>query len=201
MERVSLSVGLEFEKFPTEVWCEGNSALLNGKLACIVGSREVSKQGIRRAREVSSLLGQYGYTLVSGLALGVDTIVHETALAGGYPTIAVLPTPIEKIYPLENSKLAHEIVKGGGLLVSEYESGTKTQKWHFLARNRLMVGLCEFVVIVEAQPKSGTTYSASCAAELGRGIYVFPGSEGANLLISEGADSVLELYGRLALMS
>lgn len=194
-----LDRGHEYEKFPREVWCEGNEGLLSKKLVCIVGSRKMSSVGKRNAIDVVQLLGKYGYVLVSGLAMGIDTVVHRAALDGGFSTIAVLPTSIDHVYPTENLPLAREIVDKGGLLVSEYAKDTRTQKWHFLARNRLMVGLSDMVIIVEAEPNSGTTYSASCAAELGKNIYVFPGSRGGDLLIDEGTDSIRELYSRLAL--
>lgn len=165
----------------------------------IVGSRKVSTYG----REVTARLGrelaELGVVIVSGLAFGVDSIAHQAALDAGGLTIAVLPGPIEKIYPASHRQLAANIVKRGGALVSEYPTGTEPFPANFIARNRIISGLSDTLLVTEAALKSGSLHTAHFALEQGKDVLAVPGnissptSVGTNNLLKSGATPVTGL--------
>lgn len=188
----------KYEKYPNEVYGIGDSKLLTNRLIAVVGSRETSKRGREMAKVVVKGLVDMGVVVVSGLAVGIDTCAHNAALENNGKTIAVLAHGLDMIYPKENKGLANGIVDKGGLLVSEYSIGVGVQKWQFLARNRLMVGLCDAVVIIEAQKNSGSTATAGFAGELGKELFVVPGSPGCDDLILDGANHIDQLWEYLA---
>jgi len=134
--------------------------------------------------------------IVSGLALGVDCLAHEAALEAGGLAIAVLPGPLERIIPATNRRLAQAILEKGGALVSEYAADTHAYKQNFIARNRLMSGLAQAVLITEAAEKSGSLHTANFALQQGRDVLAVPGSifnkgsVGTNNLIKTGATPV-----------
>lgn len=158
----------------------------------IVGSRKSSVTGIEAARELGRSLGERGVTVVSGLALGIDAASHDGALMGGGPTIGVLGCGIDVVYPKSNRGL-FEKVRGGGAIVSEYYLGEAPLAWRFPARNRIIAGLCETIVVVEAADKSGALITARHALDSGRDVWAVPGPihaaecQGSNKLLSEGA--------------
>jgi DNA processing protein len=131
--------------------------------------------------------------IVSGLALGVDALAHQAALEAGGLTIAVLPSPIEQIAPRSHQQLAEAIVANGGALVSEYPNGAETFRTNFVARNRLVAGLSDAVLITEAALKSGSLHTARFALEQGKDVLAVPGNitnpiaEGTNNLLRAGA--------------
>lgn len=159
----------------------------------IVGSRNISPYGTRVTTELASQLAARGIVIVSGLALGVDGTAHRAALEAGGLTLAVLPSPIDHVVPASHQRLAQRIVESGGALISEYSPGQPPHKQNFIARNRLMSGLADVVVITEAAAKSGSLYTARYALEQGRDVLAVPGpvysrgSVGANTLIKTGA--------------
>ncbi len=166
----------------------------------VVGSRIPSAYGKQVTPKLTEELARNGFTIISGLALGIDGLAHEAALRVGGKTIAVLGTGIDEksIYPYLHKNLANRIVESGGALISEYEAGTKPERYHFPARNRIIVGLSKGIVVVEAKEKSGALITARLAVENNRDVFAVPGpitsqySYGPNSLIRAGAKPVLD---------
>ncbi len=158
----------------------------------LVGSRKASATGIEAARTLGRALGERGVCVVSGLALGVDAAAHEGALEAGGPTVGVLGCGIDVVYPRSNRGL-FKGVRGNGALVSEYYLGEAPLAWRFPARNRIIAGLCDAVVVIEAPQKSGALITARHALECGRDVWAVPGPLGApecrgsNRLLADGA--------------
>jgi DNA processing protein len=159
----------------------------------VVGSRKVTIYGRRTTEKIAYNLALNKIVIVSGLALGVDTIAHQACLKAGAPTIAVLANGLDKIYPITNANLAQQIISQKGSLVSEFPLGTLPLKQHFPRRNRIISGLCQAVLITEAALKSGSLLTANHALEQNRDVFAIPGSiynqnsEGTNSLIKQGA--------------
>ena len=189
------------------------------KTVAIVGSRHNTKYGEEIAYQLAYELGKRGAIVISGLAYGIDSIGHRGCLDAGGTTIAVLGTPIDQIYPRNHTALAHEIVEKGGAIISEYaprtqnyqdstlapgeyisDTGRRTQdpKTSFLYRNRLISGLSDIVVVVEAAEKSGSLNTATHAIAQGKEVFAVPGnitnpySQGCNKLIRQGAIPYIE---------
>lgn len=167
--------------------------LLERPTVAIVGSRKVTPYGQLVTSKLARALAEQGIVIISGLALGVDAIAHQAALEAGGLTIAVLPSPIEQIAPRSHVGLAQRIVQGGGALLSEYPADSPTFRQNFIARNRLVAGLADAVLITEAALKSGSLHTARFALEQGKDVLAVPGnitsptSEGANNLLRAGA--------------
>ena len=159
----------------------------------IVGTRKATAQGKFLARNVAEQLARRGMVIVSGLAMGIDTAAHEGALRAQGKTIAVLPCGLDSIYPRQNERLAREICKAGGALVSEYTPETQALQYRFLERNRIVSGLSIATIIIEAPSASGALVTARLAGEQGREVFVFPGPHnhpnyiGSHALIRDGA--------------
>lgn len=178
----------------TPAWLFARGALTPADAHCIaiVGTRNVTEYGRGLAHRFGLEFARAGWTVVSGLARGIDTAAHRGALDGGGRTIAVTACGLDLVYPPENRDLMLEIERSGAVL-SEWAPGTPPANWHFPARNRLISGLSCAVVVVEAQPKSGALISASFAVEHGREVFAVPGnvhkpqSHGPHQLIREGA--------------
>lgn len=158
------------------------------KAIAVVGSRSASFRGEALTKKFVKEFVKKGYTIISGLARGIDGVAHKTALAEGGRTIAVLGSGLDIIYPPENKALAAEIIKHGAL-VSPYPPGTKPFPKNFLARNRIIVELSRAVLIVEGKRRSGTLSTASWAANEGVDVFAIPGSDATDFLIGEGAIS------------
>jgi len=162
----------------------------------IVGTRKISNYGKQTTRLFAEALAEAGITIISGLALGVDGLAHQIALEKGTRTIAVLGSGLNIIYPPVHQKLAQEIIKSGGAVISEYSPNTTPTKKTFPARNRIVSGLSLGVLIIDAPKKSGALITARTAIEQGREVFVVPGrindfnSEGCNYLIKIGAHLV-----------
>lgn len=160
----------------------------------IVGARNASTAGIKMTRMLAGDLGERGYTVVSGLARGIDTAAHRASLGTG--TIAVLAGGLDRIYPDENIPLAHDILDNGGALITEMPLGWEPRSRDFPRRNRLVSGLSLGIVVVEAAKRSGSLITARLALEQNRDVFAVPGSpldpraEGGNLLIQQGAKLV-----------
>lgn len=181
--------------------------LLRRPCVAIVGSRAVTPYGRQATEHFAAKLAEQGVVIISGLALGVDAIAHEAALQAGGLTIAVLPGSVEKPYPAVNRQLADTILARGGAIVSEYPPGTTSFKQNFIARNRLVAGVADAVLITEAASGSGSLHTARFAARQGRDVLAVPGnitspaSVGTNSLIKRGAiavtsyKDVLQIFG------
>jgi DNA processing protein len=191
---------------PPVVWLSGDAALLHHPSLAIVGSRRASPQGLQDARAFAKLLGEGGLTIVSGLALGIDGAAHEGALGTLGRTIAVLAHGLDRIYPPEHRGLGHRIAQEG-LLLSEYPLQTSALKYHFPERNRIISGLSQGVLVVEASVGSGSLITAQHALEQGREVMAIPGSihspfsKGCHQLIRQGAtlvETVHDVWSQLA---
>jgi DNA processing protein len=162
----------------------------------IVGTRSPSDYGRRWARRLSVALAQVGFTIVSGLAEGIDTEVHQSCLDVGGRTIAVLGTGVDVVYPSFNRKLSNQIAQQG-LLISEFPAGTQPDRTHFPRRNRIIAGLSRATLVIEAPQKSGSLITARLANEYGREVYALPGTldnqraKGCLTLLSQGAQIIL----------
>lgn len=163
-----------------------------GPAVALVGSRKASVNGIDAARKLGRALGERGVCVASGLALGIDAAAHEGALEAGGPTLGVLGCGIDLVYPKSN-RLLYEGVREAGALVSEYYLGEAPLRWRFPARNRVISGLSDSVVVVEAAEKSGALITARHAADAGRDVWAAPGPlgfpecRGSNRLLADGA--------------
>lgn len=178
---------------PVLLFCRGEIGLLHNRLAAVVGSREMSVRGRQAVRKIVPKLTGEGIGIVSGLAIGTDSFVHDICLFVGGQTVAVLPSPLDSIYPKRNVGLAKKIVEAGGCLVSEYPRGVVIERKNFLERNRLVAGLCERVVVTEAGRYSGSISTPNFAIDQGREVWCYPArkgelnSEGILALIEDGA--------------
>ena len=191
---------------PPLLWALGDVALLNQPAVAMVGARNASSLGIRMARRLATGLCEAGFTVVSGLARGVDAAAHEAALEGGGGTVAVMAGGIDVLYPAENASLARDIA-ARGCRISEHPPGLEPQARHFPLRNRIVAGLSRAVVVVEAAAKSGSLITAKAALDYGRDVMAVPGhpfdarASGCNMLIRDGAllargpQDVLEALG------
>ncbi len=197
---------------PISLYIKGNKKILNEKNIGIVGCRDCSDYGKNAAKYFAYNLTKENFNIVSGLAKGVDSYAHwgtifanddikeykncgKSNISCG-KTIAVLGNGLDMIYPKENIELANEIIKSGGLIISEYPCGTRPEKINFPARNRIISGISQGIIVVEAKEKSGTLITVDFALEQGRDVFVVPGninsinSVGTNELIKQGAKLV-----------
>lgn len=191
---------------PAILYVKGNTSILNDFAISIIGCRECSEYGKKIAKEISFKLSQYNINIISGMAKGIDSYAHIGCLNAKGKTIAVLGNGLDRVYPKENIGLYNEIIKTGGAVISEYIIGTKPEKMNFPARNRIVSGLSNGIVVVEAKEKSGTLITVDFALEQGKNVFVVPGnitsdnSRGTNGLIKQGAkmitcvDDILEEY-------
>ncbi len=160
-----------------DLYVRGTLQVSDKRSVAIVGTRRPTVYGIETARRITEAAVSSGYTVVSGLARGIDTEAHRTALRSGGRTIAVLGNGIERIYPEENHWLADEISQNGAV-ISEFDPGVPPRKQNFPIRNRTVVQLSESVVVIEAPEKSGSLITAGIALSLGKKVYVVPGRIG-----------------------
>lgn len=201
---------------PKKLYFAGQVPDYERKFLCVVGSRKYSSYG---KEVVSSLLADlrgFPITIVSGLALGIDSIAHRLAMQNNLPTIAVPGSGLspQALHPASHAQLAEEIVDSGGTLLSEYEPEFKATQWSFPQRNRIMAGMSHATLIIEAEQKSGTMITAKLTTEYNRELLCVPGSifspmsEGPNMFLRLGAtlvrsgDDILEALGvgKLALV-
>ncbi|WP_457665633.1 DNA-processing protein DprA [Thiolapillus sp.] len=180
---------------PLGLFLLGQPASLYAPQIAMVGSRNPSRGGEQTAQEFARHFARSGIAVTSGLALGIDTASHRGALSGGGPTLAVMATGLDRVYPASNRDLAHEIADNGAL-VSEFPPGTSPRRGHFPRRNRIISGLSLGVLVVEAALKSGSLITARLAGEQNREVFAIPGSihnplaRGCHRLIREGAKLV-----------
>ncbi len=191
---------LEIPEPPKTIFYEGvlPERHKDTKVIAVVGSRRHTRYGKEVTQKLVSFLAPYPCVIVSGLALGIDSIAHKIALEVKLPTIAVPGSGIayKNIYPSLHKQLAKDILSSGGALVSEFTPETKAAPWTFPQRNRIMAGLCDAVLVVEAEEKSGTLITARLALEYNKTVLAVPGnidsptSSGTNWLIRQGATPI-----------
>lgn len=185
----------EIKNYPKTLYYIGRPQLLRSRCAAVVGSRTCTAYGRNMGKAIGRTLAQHGITVVSGMAAGIDACAHEGALEAGDDTIAVLGCGPDICYPRENQPL-RDVIARRGLILSEYEPGEGPETYHFPQRNRIISGLSELVVVVQARARSGALITAELAAEQGREILAVPGNIdsqynlGTNQLIRDGATAI-----------
>lgn len=194
---------------PLLLYVRGNKEILTKDCLSVVGTRRHTEYGKRSAQDLVSSMARAGFAIVSGLALGIDALAHQTALDEHAPTIAVLGSGLSDavMYPPQNRKLAKRILDEGGAIISEFPADQRAQLWTFPQRNRIISGMSKGVLVIEGDMKSGTMITAREAADQGRDVFAVPGpiyaskSQGTNYLIQKGAklvtcsQDILEAYG------
>jgi len=178
---------------PKKLYVCGNVNILNNDGIAIIGCRNCSRYGAIVTRKIAFLLAKKKFNIISGLARGIDTNAHIGTLNSNGTTIAVLGSGLDNIYPHENIEVAKKIVNSGGAVITEYPLGTKPIPKNFPKRNRIISGLADSIIVVEAKKKSGALITVDFALEQGKSVYAVPGdinrltSIGTNELIKEGA--------------
>lgn len=194
---------------PPILYAKGNLHWLNTIGIAVVGSRNASPQGEKNAEDFSQALAHHGYTIISGMALGVDGAAHRGALKANGATIAVVGTGLDIVYPAKHRELAHQIAERG-LILSEFPLGTPSKAQNFPRRNRIISGLSVGCLVVEANVQSGSLITARLAAEQGREVFAIPGSihspvsKGCHQLIKQGAklvDDIQDIVDELGIIS
>ena len=182
---------------PSQLFYRGSlDGFANRPRLAVVGSRRASPYGMAVTTKLVSELARQGVVIVSGLALGIDSIAHKAALDSGGTTVAVLACGVDRIYPASHTALGNQILSNGGALISEYPEGTEPLPFQFIARNRIISGLSDAVLVTEAAEKSGSLHTANFALDQGRTVLAVPGninspySVGTNNLIKSGALTV-----------
>lgn len=182
---------------PAVLYRAGDAAAFETPAVAIVGTRRATGYGRSAAQELADELARAGVTVVSGLAIGIDGEAHAAALAAGGRSVAVLPSPLDRIYPPRHRELAARLAAEGGALLSELAPGHSPGRPDFARRNRIIAGLAQAVVVVEAPDHSGALLTAAAASELGREVYAVPGpidslaSRGCNRLIADHLASLV----------
>lgn len=181
---------------PKQLYAKGNIELLKTNIISMIGSRACSENGIKLAQQFSKGLVYQGLTIASGMAIGIDTIAHQTTLQEKGKTIAVLGNGFQHIFPKENIELYQQIVENDGLVITEYPPKVEAKSNNFLERNRIVSGLALGILVVEAMYRSGTSVTARLAKQQGRKVFALPhevgdkNGIGTNRLIQEGAKIV-----------
>ena len=183
----------KIRKPPKRLYALGNIDLLYKDSFGIIGSRRITEYGIKNCEFFTQELALRDIPIVSGLAKGTDTVTHRTSIKCNGFTIAVLGCGLNKIFPKENEKLFKEIVEKGGLVITEYEEDVEADKNNFPERNRIIAGISEGILVIEASSRSGTSITARNATEQGKKVFALPGrldsiqGIGVNNLIKKGA--------------
>ncbi|MBR6504679.1 MAG: DNA-processing protein DprA [Clostridia bacterium] len=181
---------------PIVLYIKGDETILNNIGLAIIGCRMCSKYGEMISKKFAKELQTFNVNIISGLARGIDSYAHIGCLDGKGKTIAVVGTGLDTVYPKENEILEKKIIESGGAIVSEYIVGTRPEKENFPKRNRIISGLADGVLVVEAKEKSGTFITVDFALEQGKNVFAIPGnilsntSKGTNELIKQGAKIV-----------
>jgi DNA processing protein len=185
----------ELPQPPKELFFIGQMPNPENKLLCVVGSRRYTQYGSEACKKIISGLAGYPITIVSGLALGIDSIAHKAALDAGLQTVAVPGSGLDPsvLYPRSHVRLAEKIIESGGGLMSEFKSMQKAAPWTFPQRNRIMAGLSDAILVIEAEEKSGTLITSRLATEYNKDVFAVPGSifspqsNGPHMLLRLGA--------------
>ena len=196
---------------PKQLYVRGNIELLYKPGIAIIGSRKCTKYGEKMAKKFAQELSLEGFTIISGLAIGIDSFAHIGSIEGTGKTIAVLPSGFNNVYPEENKKLFEEIIKNGGLVLTEYDEDVKADSKKFLERNRIVSGLAVGTLVIEGGHRSGTSVTAKTTQKQGKEVFCIPSSleneKGItpNKLIKEGAtlvtkvDDIVKKYSNINL--
>ncbi|TES97306.1 DNA-protecting protein DprA, partial [Patescibacteria group bacterium] len=188
----------EIHAFPPLLYYKGKQIDFKKPFVAVVGTRKSSPEGVKATEKLVKELVQQGIGIVSGMAFGIDSVAHKTALENGGTTVAVLACGLDQVYPRSNASLAQEIAKNG-ILLSEFPIGTLPLKENFPRRNRLISGLALGTLVTEAGEKSGALITASYALEQNREVFTIPYNldhkqgRGCNLLIQSGAKLVTKV--------
>ena len=183
---------------PICLYIRGNKEILNNKSISIVGCRKATDYGRKVARDFAYNISKQDINIISGLAIGIDSEAHLGAVEANKKTVAILGNGLDTVYPKENIILSQKILDSGGTIISECPLGTKPKKENFPARNRIISGMSNGLLVVEAKEKSGTLITVDFALEQGRDVFVVPGnivsenSVGTNDLIKQGAKLVTD---------
>lgn len=189
----------EIKKNPKLLYVKGNISLLNKPSIAIVGSRNYSEYGKRMTKKFTKELVNEGFSIVSGLALGIDMFAHEECIYSGGKTVAVIASGFNHIFPEENKLLYEKILKTGGCVITEYSPDIEAKKEYFPTRNRLISGLSLGTLVIEASYRSGTSITARYCIEQNRKLFCIPNSIesknaiGTNNLIKKGANLVTDI--------
>jgi DNA processing protein len=176
---------------PVLLYYKGQAALNAQRMVAVVGTRGCTRQGVRFTEEIVAQLAAYSVTIISGLAIGIDTVAHQSALQSGLPTLAVLPLGLDAIYPAINRPLAREILRSQGGLLTESMTKNKGDTYLFPRRNRIVAGCCDTALIIESGIKGGSLITAGLASDYGREVFALPGrpsdpkSQGCHRLIKQ----------------
>ena len=187
---------LKLKSPPLNLYVEGNFELLNKEIIAIVGSRNCSEYGWKQAKKFSTALSQNGICIISGLAIGIDSISHISAMNNVGRTIAVLGAGFNNIYPKENKELFNKILENNGCVISEYPPEEKVNTKNFQRRNEIISALAFGVLVIEAGYRSGSTITANLAFKQGEKVFSIPSNIdsklgiGTNSLIQKGAKLV-----------
>lgn len=188
---------------PVLLYSKGNADLNNQRIVSIVGTRNATDYGKQLCKQLLEDLQQYQVLVVSGLALGIDVAAHKESLRLDIPTVGVLGHGLDRLYPNQNRPVADKMLLNGGLL-SEYPSGTKPDRENFPQRNRIVAGMADVTVVIEAGIKGGALITAEIANSYNRDVFAFPGritdeySEGCNFLIRNNKAGLLTCAADLA---
>ncbi len=183
---------------PNQLYIAGTLPAERHPTVAIVGSRKPTPYGIEVTHRLAFELARNGVVVVSGLAYGVDAVAHKAALEAGGTTIAVLAGGLHRVYPAAHLGLAKDIIQNSGAVISEQEQGVEAHKYHFLARNRIVSGLADAVIVTEATDRSGTFSTVAHALNQNKEVFAVPGpitsllSAGPNRLLQQGAHVALE---------
>jgi DNA processing protein len=174
---------------PTLLYYKGEADLNASHIVAVIGTRNKTDYGRQLTEQLIRDLASLNVLVVSGLALGIDTIAHKAALKNNLPTVGVLAHGLDKLYPAENTTLAKDIIKQGGGLLTEFRRKTKPDKHNFPTRNRVVAGICDAIVVVETDMKGGSMITAGLGNDYHKDVFAFPGrttdnkSTGCNHLI------------------
>lgn len=188
----------DIKNAPLELYVDGDISCLDMPCVTVIGSRNMSEYGKKMTRKIVKELVDAGVCIISGLAVGIDTIAHETCLENGGKTVAVLGSGLNKVYPAENKDLYNRIVNSGGCVMSEQLPDEEAQKVYFPARNRIVSGLSLGTLVIEAAYRSGTSITAKFAFEQGKKVFCIPNSYnnknscGTIKLLKKGAIMITE---------
>lgn len=184
---------LKIKNHPTKLYVAGNINILNNKCIAIVGARQSTLYGEYYAKKFAKEFSKLGITVVSGLAIGIDGVCHQNSINDIGKTIAVIGSGLNNIYPKQHIELAQKIVENGGAIISEYAPNEEVELSRFPIRNRIIAGLSEGVLVIEAKFRSGSSNTATNAFKQGKKVFCIPGrigditGVGTNNLIKKGA--------------
>ena len=190
---------LKVKTHPKKLYVIGNKKILNNKSVAIVGSRDNSSYGEYYAKKFSKEISSEGITIISGLAIGIDTIAHENSFNQIGKTIAVIGSGLNNIYPKINENLVGKIIENGGAVISEFEPDVEANLSKFPKRNRIIAGMSECVIVVEAKFRSGSSITATQALKNDKKVFCIPGrigdkrGVGTNNLIKKGANLLTDV--------